>query len=257
MTNIRRVVRSVLRDVIQAQHDANLFSQQLSEEYAASGAGAIFSLPAAQVGELEIEIKYAIASQNPEDSVRTEVNAREEKRLVVALSRELSKLIVTKMMVEVQQSGLPYVEKGFGYIDELANHTELIDYIAARMQEALTENSSSMYLDGGKFDIDYIADKVLEVGEKCVVNHSEITALFDLEGGENLRQNIMTALDTKVTESIRQITDSVSQEQLFRKRVTRHSMPVIVDSEALAALPAETIQTMRIKIAPQQLKQKE
>ena len=96
MTSIRRVVRSLLRDVIQAQHDANLFSQQLSEEYAATGAGAVFSLPAAQVGELEIEIKYAIASKKPEDTIRTEVNAREEKRFITALARELSQLIVTK-----------------------------------------------------------------------------------------------------------------------------------------------------------------
>ena len=257
MTSIRRVVRSLLRDVIQAQHDANLFSQQLSEEYAATGAGAVFSLPAAQVGELEIEIKYAIASKKPEDTIRTEVNAREEKRFITALARELSQLIVTKIMVEVQESGVAYQDNGFGYIDDLGSHTGLTDYIADRMTELLMENSNNMYLDGNKFDIDYIADKVLEVGEKYVVNHAEIKGLFTLEGGENLRNNIMQALDSKVTEGVRKITDEVSQEQLFRKRITKHSMPVIVDSEALAELPAGTIQTMRVKITPQQLKQKE
>lgn len=256
MTNIRRVVRSLLRDVIQAQHDANLYSQQLGEEYASLGNNVNFNLPAAQIGELEIEVKYAIASKNPEDTVRTEVNAREEKRIIANLSRELSKMIIIKIMIEVQQSGISYEKNGFGYIDKLSEQTLLIEFITAKMATTLMENSANMYLDGNKFDVDYIADKVLEVSERYVIDHSDIKGLFSLEGGEKLRNNILTTLDTKVMESIRKITDEVIHEHLFRKHFTKHSIPVVVDSEALAKIPAEAIQTMRIKIGPQELKNK-
>ena len=40
----------------------------------------------------------------------------------------------------------------------------------------------------------------------------------------------------------------------FRKRTAKHSIPVIVDAEALAKMPAESIQTLRLKVGPQELK---
>ena len=43
-------------------------------------------------------------------------------------------------------------------------------------------------------------------------------------------------------------------ESYFRKRTAKHSIPVIVDAEALAKMPAESIQTLRLKVGPQELK---
>ncbi|MBQ2331945.1 MAG: hypothetical protein II383_06020, partial [Bacteroidales bacterium] len=156
MTNIRRIVRSILRDVIQAQHDANLYSLQLSEEYASQGASANFKMPAAQIGELDIEVKYAIASTKPEDTVRTEVNAREEKKFIGKLSGKLSGLVLSRISAEVKRSKVPYQENGFGYVDDLPNHPLMNRFVSEAIAKALSENSALMYSDGS-FECDYIA----------------------------------------------------------------------------------------------------
>lgn len=253
MTNIRRIVRSILRDVIQAQHDANLYSLQLSEEYASQGASANFKMPAAQIGELDIEVKYAIASTKPEDTVRTEVNAREEKKFIGKLSGKLSGLVLSRISAEVKRSKVPYQENGFGYVDDLPNHPLMNRFVSEAIAKALSENSALMYSDGS-FECDYIAKKVLEVAERRVLGHGDIRELFALPGGDVLKKMIVDKLDDNIVENVRKITNEVSMESYFRKRTAKHSIPVIVDAEALAKMPAESIQTLRLKVGPQELK---
>ena len=253
MTNLRRIVRSILRDVIQAQHDANLYSIELSQEYTSGDNNPGFKIPAAQIGELDIEVKYAIASRNPEDTQRAEVNAREERRFVSKLSDNLSKLILSRVASEVKRSKVSYKENGFGYINELASHTLMRKYVADSISEALSSNSALMYSEGA-FNCDYIAGKVLKVAEDKVVGHKDIQELFSLPGGDTLRGSLIDKLDDNIVESVREITNEVSLDSFFKKRSTKHSIPVIVDSDALAKLPPESIQTLHLKIGPQELK---
>ena len=253
MTNIRRIVRSILRDVIQAQHDANLYSLQLSEEYASQGASANFKMPAAQIGELDIEVKYAIASTKPEDTVRTEVNAREEKKFIGKLSGKLSSLVLSRISAEVKRSKVPYQENGFGYIDDLPKHPLMNSFVTESIGNALSENSVNMYLDGS-FDCDYIAKRVLRVAENVVLGHNDIRNLFALPGGDVLKKTLVDKLDDNIIENVRKVVNEVSMDSFFRKRTAKHSIPVIVDSEALAKMPPESIQTLRLKVGPQELK---
>lgn len=62
MVKLKDVIASVLRDVIEAQHEANLLTEALSEEYVEDGLPKHLLVPAVSIGEMEITLKYAIGS---------------------------------------------------------------------------------------------------------------------------------------------------------------------------------------------------
>ena len=153
----------------------------------------------------------------------------------------------------VKRSKVPYQENGFGYVDDLPNHPLMNRFVSEAIAKALSENSALMYSDG-TFECDYIAKKVLEVAERRVLGHGDIRELFALPGGDVLKKTIVDKLDDNIVENVRKITNEVSVESYFRKRTAKHSIPVIVDADALAKMPAESIQTLRLKVGPQELK---
>lgn len=62
MVKLKEVIASVLRDVIEAQHEANLLTEALSEEYGEDGLPKHLLVPTVNIGEMEITLKYAIGS---------------------------------------------------------------------------------------------------------------------------------------------------------------------------------------------------
>lgn len=73
MVKLKDVIASVLRDVIEAQHEANLLTEALSEEYGKDGLPRHLLVPTVNIGEMEITLKYAIGSPPaPEGGVFSE-----------------------------------------------------------------------------------------------------------------------------------------------------------------------------------------
>lgn len=71
MVKLKEVIASVLRDVIEAQHEANLLTEALSEEYGENGLPKHLLVPAVNIGEMEITLKYAIINDNDDDDLET------------------------------------------------------------------------------------------------------------------------------------------------------------------------------------------
>lgn len=67
MVKLKDVIASVLRDVIEAQHEANLLTEALSEEYGKDGLPRHLLVPTVNIGEMEITLKYAIINDNDDD----------------------------------------------------------------------------------------------------------------------------------------------------------------------------------------------
>lgn len=68
MVKLKDVIASVLRDVIEAQHEANLLTEALSEEYGKDGLPRHLLVPTVNIGEMEITLKYAIINDSDSDS---------------------------------------------------------------------------------------------------------------------------------------------------------------------------------------------
>ena len=84
MVKLKDVIASVLRDVIEAQHEANLLTEALSEEYGKDGLPRHLLVPTVNIGEMEITLKYAIINDSDSDG---DGEALEELEVIVDAKR--------------------------------------------------------------------------------------------------------------------------------------------------------------------------
>lgn len=244
MTNLKQVITSILRDVVQAQHEANLYAQELASQSA--GRGSV--IPLAHVGELTMGIRYAVL--DGEDVTEVKVpNIKANHRIASRLSEQLARLILRKLTHEVRQSGIAYRANGFSYIDDLGDNQELTAYIAQRMLSSLKDNTDKLYNEEQQLEVEAIADLVLAVGEQYVLRHSEIEGLFTLPGGATLLGSIRRVLDHEVSDSIRQIIDEEQTTELFEAR-TERSLRIEIGADKLRDYPAEAIQSVTLRVVP-------
>ena len=250
MTNLKQVISSVLRDVTQAQHEVAGYARELAQSGLQTTGGTSVS-PVAMVGELTLSLRYAV--QDGEDITEVKVlNPTASDRLLGNISEQLAKLIIRKLVHQTKISGIPYAPNGFSYIDDLGDNRRLIDYIAHRMFTRLKSNVEKLYNEQHEFEVEPIADQVLAVGEEDLFRHSDIEGLFALPGGTELLTETRRVLDDEVSEEIRKIILEEQGAQLFSYR-TERSLRIEIDAERLKEYPAEVIQSITIKVVPQQL----
>ena len=60
MARLQDVIASVLRDVLSAQHQANLLTESLADQYREAGVMHQLNLPAVTIGDLELSFRFAI-----------------------------------------------------------------------------------------------------------------------------------------------------------------------------------------------------
>lgn len=64
MANLQVVIASVLRDVLLAQHEANLLTEALAKQYREAGVLSQLNLPAVTIGDMELSFRFAIANSD-------------------------------------------------------------------------------------------------------------------------------------------------------------------------------------------------
>ena len=69
MAQLSTIISSILRDMIVAQHEANMYAVSLEEIYKKNGRLERFSLPSANIGEVEMELRYGVERDRGQVSV--------------------------------------------------------------------------------------------------------------------------------------------------------------------------------------------
>lgn len=60
MAQLSSVIGSILRDIVSAQHEANLYSLSLGDSYGKDGKAKDFQLPNVMVSDMELDLKYGV-----------------------------------------------------------------------------------------------------------------------------------------------------------------------------------------------------
>ncbi|MGR5177023.1 hypothetical protein ACPV4B_12985 [Vibrio parahaemolyticus] len=60
MTELKDAVKAILTDLIEARHQANKYSQAISNDYAREGVLSHFSTPAVDIGNVKLDIKFCL-----------------------------------------------------------------------------------------------------------------------------------------------------------------------------------------------------
>ncbi len=249
MTTIKEVISSILRDVVQAQHEVNAYARDLTHSSLSNVEASAIS-PAVGVGELTVHLKFAILEGEKVTEVQV-LNKAENDRLLGNLSEQLAKLMIRKFVTQVQQSGLPYEDKGFSYISDLGDHQRLIDYLSHHIRTALLNNIKTLYNREHRLEVEPIADQVLAVGEQYLFSHSDIEGLFALPGGQDLLEKTRQILDNDVSKEIKKIIQEEEDAHLYQCRTNR-SLHIETEAERLKEYPGETIQSLSLTIVSRQ-----
>lgn len=103
MAQLSTIISSILRDMIVAQHEANMYAVSLEEIYKKNGRLERFSLPSANIGEVEMELRYGVT----DDSAKTEqyeINYPMLRQLSVEVSRKLARTALGSVLPVLQSA---------------------------------------------------------------------------------------------------------------------------------------------------------
>ena len=251
MTNFKEILNSILRDMIQAQHEANLYAMSLQDTYNQSGKAGGLMPPAVTLGEIELDLRYAVSGDLVQREV-SEVDYAETNRILQHIAQESAPLSVRTIVKGIQESTLPYRDE-YAFIDNLSNNVNFIQMLQKRYLAFLIENEKTLLTADNRLDISKVVSVLEYAVDDQILQNSELIDLFQSDEGkatlETIRQMISEAMNKEVDDFIREcnIDDFTKIEQMG-------SLNVEIDAHELAKLPAEAIQTCHIKVTPQMLR---
>ena len=257
MAQLNSIIGSILRDMVLAQHQANLYAASLKEMYSKDGSLERFSMPGIAIGDLELDLNYAIQSSSGEND-GTNNDAEQFEINYAALSKCLHKIaesyaeIVLSSAVGTLKKLFP-VESSTGenplakFEESVALLNQFESFLSHKMLEGLRTKFTQLLTDEGKLNKQNISEAIVEVGQKEVVRHPDLNALLDKqpESETKLKQSITAAVENSI-EAI------LADMNVMRKRLIP-SAEVIVGSEELSKLPSDSIQRLRLKLTPREI----
>lgn len=250
MAQLSSVIGSVLRDIISAQHEANLYSISLGESYGKDGKAKDFQLPNVVLSDIELELRYGVTSAE-ENKEEHNIKYSKFRRFVRELCGNAAKITITSVVSTIMTSDIQNKENDKKFFYRLKQEDELnrsfLQFLARQMRIAFNHNlHETIDAQDGTAIPDIITSRMMEVVDKKFLDDGNLGALFTGPDGQLLKttaeKNVRTALLDLVTTSASQTS--------FKRTKNFPQINVAVTADELAKLPEDTVQTLTLKITP-------
>ncbi|WP_195594736.1 hypothetical protein [Bacteroides fragilis] len=249
MAQLQSIISSVLRDVLVAQHEANIYSMSLSESYRKDGNTELFPLPAIAVGEMELEIRYGIKDVAAQ-SVQYEINYVLLRKTIRKLTLQLTKVMLESMVHSILSSPLAKDKERIKLVEQLSEQQEIRDkftlFLDKKLQESVIGHFTNLLKDDGSINAGVLRSCTLQTCNEELLFHSELEELFSGEEGKAVRKKAYSDIE----KSIKDITPQLIKDINFKRKRIFPSVDVTVAADELAKLPDECIQSFRFKVSP-------
>ena len=167
MAQLSTIISSILRDMIVAQHEANMYAISLEDVYKQNGRLEQFALPTVAVGEVELDLRYGVKS----DSVQTEqyeINYPQLRKVAKQVSEKCANAII-KSTLPVLQSLFPedgtdsgtMVLSNFAVDDNLKRKYRT--FLSRKILKAMQMSFTSLIKDDGSVNDSVLLDCILSV----------------------------------------------------------------------------------------------
>lgn len=254
MAQLSKVVSSILRDMVLAQHEANLYALRLAEPYKNSGKTDNFPLPSVALGEMDLEIKYGVIDASVQQE-QFEIDYIKLGKVISKLSPQLSEVIISTVVSTVI-SALPedIVMGTENLIRKLDDEGELLQkfstFLSRKLLSEMQRDLQSLVNADGTLCVEVISDIATKVGCEVVIYHQDLNSYFDMDHGDKVRQkagaNLSLTIDGMLTHFVDGI--NVMQKELYQ------SLNIAISSDELAKYPKESIHTFHFKIVPRDMR---
>ena len=254
MAQLSTIISSILRDMIVAQHEANMYAMSLEDVYKQNGRLEQFALPTVAVGEVELDLRYGVKS----DSAQTEqyeINYPQLRKVAKQVSKDYAEEIV-KSTLPVLQALFPdegtnsstKVLANFAVDDNLKRKYKA--FLSRKILKAMQLSFTSLIKDDGRINEKVLLECILSVCDDKLLGHEDLQVLFNRPSGEETRKEIRKNLETFLKDMMPNILKDIN---LKRKRIIP-SVDVTLNSEELANLPEECIHTLHFHVSPNNIK---
>lgn len=253
MAQLNSIIGSILRDMVLAQHQSNLYAASLAEIYSKEGPLERFPLPGIALGDLEIDLHYAIDGDNKEegsDDTQYEINYPELRRILVTLSDSYSTILITTICNTIKNLFPVESTTGENPLSKFEipsmRKTEFESFLSRKIQDKLRSKFTMLVDENGNIDKQKTKKNILGVVEKELIQHEDLKELLDKQPDSKakLTQALTAAVETSF--------DTILQETNVMRRRLMPSAEITIDSESLAKLPSDSIQRIRLKLSPRE-----
>lgn len=255
MAQLSTIISSILRDMVVAQHQANMYAANLEDVYR-NGNLKQFAMPGVALGEIEMELRYGVEDDSVE-KLQTEIDYPELRKYSQDISSQLAMAILESVMPILQSEFLDKnasEDEEAHFLVELTDKPELMQkyraFLGRKILTAIRDKNTALINDDGTVNSKILKDCVMRTCQEELLHHAEMENLFNRTGGGLVRKQALATLEAKLDETIPKILENVN---LKRKRLFP-SVDVTVNSENLASLPEECIHTLKFRVSPNNIK---
>jgi len=250
MAQLSSVIGSILRDIISAQHEANLYSLALSENYGRDGRAKDFQLPGVFISDMEMELKYGIVGSS-ENQEQFNIRYNKFRRFIGPLCTEAAKTVVSAAVSAVlgSDAGRSEEEKRFFY--RLRRERELSDdfirYLVRNMRSALSTNlHESVDARTGEVVVGVVVDKLTDTAVRRFLDSPDLDGLFEGADGRALKESAAADIRTALEGLVAKLAQGVN----FKRVKSFPRLDVAVAAGELAEMPEEAIHLFKLKFSP-------
>lgn len=250
MAQLSSVIGSILRDIISAQHEANLYSISLSESYGKDGKTKDFQLPNVAVSDMELELKYAVVSAS-ENQEQYSISYSKFRKFLNELCIEAAKTVITSIVTTILTSDIRREEEDKRFFYHLkqqeALNRKFHSFLSRNMRNAFANNLyESIDAKTGKVQAAIVCAKLMEVVRTKFLNDTDLDNLFSDADGKALKR----AADENAQAALDGLVQQLSENANFKRSKTFPRLEVAVTASELEKLPEESIHTFKLKFSP-------
>lgn len=248
MTQLSKIISSILRDVILAQHQANMYAASLGDAYRRNGRMEKFQLPTVAFGQMELELKYGI-KEVLEPTTQTEIDYPKLRRVCNKIATQVSQVIVSEVVMSVTSSDMKLNREAL-ILKQLSTETKLSNrfqsFLSRKIFQAYCSDFANLFNDDGSFNVEQLVYTSLEVAVAEFLNHKEMQgALYD-QGQEDLRLIVRSNLEATLTSFMPELT----RDTIITRKREYPSLEVEVSSEELSKYPNDCIHSFQFTVQP-------
>ncbi|MCX4291275.1 MAG: hypothetical protein OSJ36_05750 [Odoribacter sp.] len=250
MAQLSSVIGSILRDIIAAQHEANLYSLSLSESYGKDGKTKDFQLPNIVISDMELELKYGVVSAS-ENQEQQNIRYSKFRQFIKELCYEASETAIANVVSSVLISPIRRSEddKRFFYRlrQEEALNKKFHTFLMRNMRKAFDNNLyESLETATGYVQTGVVVSRLMDVVRKKFLYNTDLDNLFDGIDGKALRETADTTAENALTVLVEKLSAGLS----FKRVKSFPQLDVAVTAEELEKMSGKAIHSFKLKFSP-------
>lgn len=253
MAKLHSIIGAIMRDIIAAQHEANLYSLSLSENYGSEGRARDLQLPGVQFGEIEMDLKYGIKGSDldEESNIRLGELGGFISKLCQRAADISIKVLASHMTGWNISNKLKFGEDWRDFFADIAKEGDSVKEYSLFLSRAMNDafyGSIHRIVDNnsGQLVNDMIVEQMMSTFEKEILDGEKIQKILSSPNGAEHREKIMSSVREALAETIAE--ESIDQN--FRRSKNYLQLDVAVTAEELEKMPETAIHNFKFRFAP-------